>query len=116
MGKFGFVLRATVKEGKNDEAIKAIDACVAFVKANFKGVPTYSLTHDGEGNLTFVEIYDDDASFDAKHKSEEFGKVLGSLLQHIDVKSCEVFGEPSDDTKAILNTFGAKYLTSHGWL
>ena len=109
-----WLITSSVKEGQLDN-LKALGA--EMVSATLKNEPgtlhyDWTLSEDGK-TCFFFEHYKDSAAVMIHTKT--FGeKYADRIFTMIDIKSFEIFGNPSDEVKEVYAGFGAHFNESIG--
>jgi len=101
-------IRWEIKDGSEAE-FRANQEELCEVMLEHPGVICYHVAYPSEGVSEWTEIYATDEAF-AAHLENEKGKApLGALIEACDNITCECWGHPGDESKAMLEAFGTVY-------
>ena len=101
-------IRWDIKAGSESE-FKANQETLCAVMLEHPGVICYHVAYPSERVSEWTEIYATDEAF-AAHLDNEKGKApLGAVIEASEKITCECWGDPSDESKVILEGFGTVY-------
>lgn len=105
---FMLKIRWDISDGQ-EANFKTNQVTLCDVMLEHPGVICYHVDYPSANVSEWVEIYATDEAF-AAHLEDEKGKEpLGALIGACDNITCQCWGDPSDDSKKILEAFSASY-------
>jgi hypothetical protein len=105
---FMLKIRWDISEGQ-EANFKTNQVTLCDVMLEHPGVICYHADYPSANVSEWVEIYATDEAFAAHLENEKGKEPLGALIGACDNITCQCWGDPSDDSKKILEAFSASY-------
>lgn len=110
--KISWNLQMTVRDGQLDDARKLVDE-MASATLEEQGTQGYEWFLSGDGRNCHINEQYADSDAVMAHLGNFGSRFADRFLACFDVTAFSVYGDPSEEARAVLDGFGAAYF---GWL